>query len=135
MDRHSRRVLGWALGARRDLALTLAALNRALLRRHPASGLIFHSDRGAEYSAYAYRARLAALGITQSMKRPREIGDNAFIESFFHSMKADVIHGRRFADDHALLAVVATYIPRYNRRRLHSSLGYRPPIDYERRAA
>lgn len=135
MDRHSRRILGWALGARRDLTLTLAALNRALLRRRPTTELVFHSDRGVEYSAYAYRARLAALDITQSMKRPRELGDNAFIESFFHSMKADVIHGRRFADDHALLAVVATYIRRYNRRRLHSSLGYRPPIDYERRAA
>lgn len=69
------------------------------------------------------------------MKRPRELGDNAFIESFFHSMKADVIHTRRFADDHALLAVVATNIRRYNRRRLHSSLGYRSLIDYERRAA
>ena len=135
MDRHSRRILGWALGARRDLSLTLAALNRALLRRRPTTELVFHSDRGVEYSAYAYRARLAALDITQSMKRPRELGDNAFIESFFHTMKADVIHGRRFADDHALLAVVATYIRRYNRCRLHSSLGYRPPIDYERRAA
>ena len=69
------------------------------------------------------------------MKRPREIGDNAFIESFFHTMKADAIHGRRFDHDHILLAAVATYIRRYNRRRLHSSLGYRPPIDYERRAA
>jgi putative transposase len=135
MDRHSRRILGWSLGARRDLTLTLAALNRALLRRRPTSGLTFHSDRGVEYSAYAYRARLAALDITQSMKRPRELGDNAFIESFFHSMKADVIHGCRFRDDHALQTVVATYIRRYNRLRLHSSLGYRPPIDYERHAA
>jgi transposase InsO family protein len=88
-----------------------------------------------EYSAYAFRARLAALGITQSMKRPREIGDNAFIESFFHSMKADVIHSRSFYDDNALNQAVSGYIRRYNRTRLHSSLGYRSPIDYEHSAA
>lgn len=121
-----------SLGLKRDLQLTLSALNRGLLRRRPTPGLIFHSDRGVEYSAYAYRARLAALGITQSMKRPREIGDNAFIESFFHSMKADAIHGRTFDNDHALLTAVSEYIRRYNRSRLHSALGYRSPIDSER---
>jgi transposase InsO family protein len=101
LDRHSRRVLGWRLGLRRDLRLTMGALNRAVARRRLPPGLIFHSDRGVEYSAYAFRARLATLGITQSMKRPREIGDNAFIESFFHSMKAEAIHardGRRLED-------------------------------------
>jgi putative transposase len=132
MDRHSRRVLGWTLGRRRDLPLTRAALHRALLRRQPAPGLIFHSDRGVEYSAYAYRTRLAALGIVQSMKRPREIGDNAFIESFFHSMKDDAIHGHVFDNDHALRTAVCHYIRRYNHTRMHSSLGYRSPIDYER---
>lgn len=111
------------------------ALNRARLRRPGRRGLIFHSDRGVEYSAHACRARLAALGIAQSMKRPREIGDNAFIESFFHSMKSDVIHGCTFDDDPALHDVVSRYIRRYNRSRLHSSLGYRSPIDYENIAA
>jgi transposase InsO family protein len=135
LDRHSRRVLGWRLGLNRDLMLTLRALNRALARRASQPDLIFHSDRGVEYSAYAFRARLAALGITQSMKRPREIGDNAFIESFFHSMKADVIHSRTFHDDNALNQTVSRYIRRYNRTRLHSSLGYRSPIDYEHAAA
>ena len=99
------------------------------------SGLIFHSDRGVEFSAYAFRARLAALGITQSMKRPREIGDNAFIESFFHSMKAEAIYARTFADDAALRQTVALFIRRYNLTRLHSSLGYRSPIDYEKTVA
>jgi len=135
MDRHSRRVLGWSFGPHRDLSLTLTALNRALVRRRPRPGLIFHSDRGVEFSAYAFRARLAALGIIQSMKRPREIGDNAFIESFFHAMKADAIHSRNFEDDQALLTAVSKYIRRYNRHRLHSSLGYRSPIDDERCAA
>ena len=135
LDRHSRRVLGWALGSRRDLTLTLRALNRAVARRSLPAGLIFHSDRGVEYCAYAFRARLAALGITQSMKRPRELGDNAFIESFFHSMKAEAIHARTFADEPTLREAVAEYIRRYNLTRLHSSLGYRSPIDYEKTVA
>ena len=135
MDRHSRRVLGWALAAERDLALTMAALNRALLRRRPAPGLVFHSDRGTEYSAYAYRARLAAHGIVQSMNRPRELTDNAFIESFWHSLKAEVIHGQGFGSDAELRQAIARYMRHYNRHRLHSALGYRAPIDYERAAA
>jgi len=135
LDRHSRRVLGWSLRLRRDLTLTRTALNRALLRQKPQPGLIFHSDRGVEYSAYGFRARLAALGISQSMKRPREICDNAFIESFFHSMKSDVIHGRSFDDDPSLNQVIPRYVRRYNRSRLHSSLGFRSPINYERNAA
>lgn len=135
MDRHSRRVLGWALAAERDLTLTMAALNRALLRRRPAPGLVFHSDRGTEYSAYAYRARLAAHGIVQSMNRPRELTDNAFIESFWHSLKAEVIHGQRFGSDAELHQAIARFMRHYNRHRLHSALGYRAPIDYERAAA
>lgn len=135
MDRHSRRILGWSLRSRRDLKLTLGALNQAARRRRSLQGLTFHSDRGSEYGAYAFRARLAALGITQSMKRPRELGDNAYIESLFHSVKADAIHARTFASDSALRAAVRAYLHRYNRSRLHSSLGYRSPIDYERAAA
>jgi transposase InsO family protein len=135
MDRHSRRVLGWSLGLRRDLTLTLDALNNAHRRRQVRAGLIFHSDRGVEYAAHGFRARLAALGITQSMKRPRELCDNAFIESFFHSMKADTIHARTFDDDRTLRRVVNRYIRRYNATRLHSSLGFRSPINYEHIAA
>jgi transposase InsO family protein len=135
MDRHSRRILGWSLRARRDLELTLAALNHAVRRRRSIEGVTFHSDRGAEYGAYAFRARLAALGITQSMKRPRELGDNAFVESFFHSMKAEAIHARTFGNEGVLRHAVRCFIGRYNRSRLHSSLGNRSPIDYERAAA
>lgn len=135
MDRHSRRILGWSLGPRRVLKLTMDAFNNAQRRRPVRGGLIFHSDRGVEYSAHAFRARLAALGITQSMKRPRELGDNAFIESFFHSMKADAIHARLFNDELSLRRVVRRYIRRYNATRLHSSLGFRSPIAYESIAA
>jgi putative transposase len=135
MDRHSRRVLSWRMAAQRDLTLTLSALNLALMRRKPAPGLIFHSDRGIEYGAYGYRARLAALGIIQSMNRPKQMNDNAFMESFFHSMKTDVIHGVIFKDESTLSDLVRDYIRRYNRSRLHSALDYRSPIDYERAAA
>ena len=77
LDRYSRRVLGWSLGATKDARLTLAALNHAMVHRRPRPGVIFHSDRGVEYAAYAFRERLAALGFVQSMNRPREITDNA----------------------------------------------------------
>ena len=135
MDRHSRRIIGWKLGPHRDVGLTRGALEQAVSRRRPGQDLIFHSDRGVEYSAYAYRDRLVALGIVQSMKRPRELGDNAYIESLFGSLKADLIHGRAFDSDVELLAEVSLYIRRYNRSRLHSSLGYRSPIDFERETA
>ena len=111
MDRYSRRILGWGLSATKDARLTLTALNRAVARRRPRPGVIFHSDRGVEYAAYAFRDRLAVLGFVQSMNRPREITDNAHMESFFHSMKSDVVHGVRFAHQHELARQVRSYIP------------------------
>jgi transposase InsO family protein len=135
LDRHSRRVLGWHLGLRKDPSLTMKALRRALAGREVKRRLIFHSDRGVEYAAYAYRTRLAALGIIQSMRRRRRINDNAFMESFFHSMKSEALDKRPFDDDDALCAAIGQYMRRYNRTRLHSSLGYRSPIAYESEAA
>ena len=132
LDKHTRRLLGWRLGRHRDLSLTTAALNQAIVRRRPAPGLIFHSDRGSEYAAYAYRDHLAKLGIVQSMKRPRVITDNAHAESFFRSLKAELIESRRFETESEVREALRNYIPRYNRTRLHSALGYRSPIDYER---
>lgn len=135
VDRHSRRVLGWNLGERRDLELTIGALDRASSRRPDAEGVIFHSDRGVEYAGYLYQDRLKRLGITQSMKRPARLGDNAHIESFFHSMKSEATHGVVFEDEHSLRSSLTGYIRRYNRTRLHSALGYLSPIDYERAGA
>jgi transposase InsO family protein len=135
LDRHSRRVLGWHLGLRKDPSLTMEALRRALAGRRLSRRLIFHSDRGVEYAAYAYRTRLAALGIVQSMRRRRRLNDNAFVESFFHSMKSEALDKRLFVDDESLRAAIRQYIRRYNRTRLHSALGYRSPIAYERTAA
>ncbi|HSE02302.1 MAG TPA: integrase core domain-containing protein [Burkholderiales bacterium] len=83
---------------------------------------MFHTDRGIEYAAGAFKQRTAELGITLSMNRPGKITDNAFIESFFHSMKADVFHGNRFDDDGTVRSLLKQYLPFYNRARLHSSL-------------
>jgi putative transposase len=133
MDRYSRRIIGWSLSAAKDARLTLAAFNYAVRNRHPRPGLIFHSDRGVEYAAYAFRNRLAALGIVQSMNRPREITDNAHMESFFHSMKSDTVHGFTFTMVDDLAQRLRSYIPYYNGVRLHSGIGYASPIDYETR--
>jgi len=133
LDKHSRRVLGF--GKRRDLSLTTDAFNQAVVRRQPSPGLIFHSDRGSEYAAYAYRDRLARLGVLQSMKRPRVITDNAHAESFFRSLKAELIQNRPFDTDAQIASALRAYMPHYNRARLHSALGFRSPIDYERSAA
>lgn len=135
IDKHSRRVLGWKLGERRDLDLTVGALNVAASRRPDARGVIFHSDRGNEYAGYRYQDRLAKLGFTQSMKRPNRLTDNAHIESFFHSMKSEATHGVVFEDERSLRETLKGYVRRYNLTRLHSGIGYTSPIDYERALA
>ena len=134
LDQYSRRVLAWTLGRRRDAQLTRRVLDAAVRRRRPPDGLVFHSDRGSEYSAAAFRDRLVALKIRQSSTR-RGPEDNAHMESFFHSLKAEVVHGARFATEAALRSELAPYVRYYNHRRLHSALGYQSPIDYETRVA
>lgn len=135
LDKYSRRVLGWSFGRNKDVKLTLRALNRAAANRRPAPGLIFHTDRGIEYAAHAFKDRLAKLNITQSMNRPGKVTDNAYIESFFHSMKTDVVHGNAFTEDREIESMVRRYIPFYNRTRLHSSLHYVSPATYEKQLA
>ena len=123
MDRFSRRVLGWSFCKRKDVRLTLRALDRAVRNRRPRHGLIFHTDRGIEYAAGVFKQRLPELGIVQSMNRPGKVTDNAYIESFFHSMKSEAIHGLRFTEDRQIESALRSYVPFYNRTRLHSSLG------------
>jgi transposase InsO family protein len=130
LDQGSRRLVAWRLGRRRDARLTRAGVDAAVRRRRPPRGLIFHSDRGSEYSAAAFRDRLARLGIRQSSAQ-RGPEDNAHMESFFHSLKAEVIHGTRFATEAALRRALRRYFRYYNHQRLHSALGYRSPVDYE----
>lgn len=134
LDQYSRRVLAWTLGRRRDARLPCRVLEAAVRRRRPPRGLIFHSDRGSEYSAAVFRDRLVARGLRQSSAQ-RGPEDNAHMESFFHSLKAEVVHGARFATDAALRNELARYLRYYNHQRLHSALGYQSPVDYESRAA
>lgn len=135
LDQCSRRVLAWRLAAIRDARLTRTVLDRALRRRRPAAGLIFHSDRGSEFLGTTFRARLLERGVQQSMTGGGAPSENAHMESFFHSLKADIIHGRTFATVSELRGTLARYLRYYNHRRLHSALGFQSPVDYERAAA
>ena len=135
LDQYSRRVLAWALRRTRDARLTRTVLDAAVRRRRPRAGLVFHSDRGSEYAAQAFRDRLRALGIRQSATRVGTPGDNAHMESFFHSLKAELVHGAQFATERRLRLALCRYFRYYNHQRLHSALGYRAPVDYESRAA
>lgn len=131
MDRYSRRIVGWSLSKRRDAALTRTALEHAVRKRRPATGLLFHSDRGIEYAAHEYREKLSDLGIKQSMNRPGKMNDNAHMESFFHSMKSESLHGLTFETDKQLRTALRSYIAFYNQQRLHSSLTYLSPSKFE----
>lgn len=133
MDRHSRKVLGWSLGRNRDASLTRRALAHAVRCRRPSPGVIFHSDRGIEYAAFELGAALSRLSFLQSMNRPRQMNDNAHMESFFHSLKTEWLFGMTFHTDADLRAALSDYVRFYNRKRLHSSLGYVPPVAFEAR--
>jgi len=135
LDQCSRRVLAWRLGAIRDSRLTRAVVDAALRRRRPPAGLIFHSDRGSEFLGTLFRACLAAHGVRQSMTGGGAPGENAHMESFFHSLKAEVIHGRSFQTVPELRPLLRRYMRYDNRQRLHSALDYQSPVDYERTAA
>jgi len=132
MDLFSRRIVGWTLSRSRTIEVTVRALRRAIAARNPKAGLLFHSDRGIEYSGYDYQDFLKTKGIVPSMNRPRHCQDNAHMESFFHSLKAELTHRRSYASDAELNASVAGYINRfYNEKRIHSSLGYHSPVEFE----
>ena len=132
LDAYTRRVLGWAMGAVLDAPMTIAALTLAISRRRPSPGLIVHSDRGAQFASAAYRQVLARHGLLASMSRKGNCYDNAFIESFWSSLKYETVWPRKFATRAEARTALFDYIESfYNRTRLHSSLGYMSPIDFE----
>ena len=134
MDKCSRRIIGWSLGEHRSAELTWEAFKQALKTRKPPAGLPFHTDRGIEYRAYSFADRLTKRGIIQSMNRPRRMNDNAHMESFFANFKAERIHRREeFSSDEQLHGVIKDYIEFYNNERLHSSIGYIAPAEFERK--
>jgi putative transposase len=133
MDKHSRRIVGWSLGARRDAALTTLARRRSAESRSVRPGVVFHTDRGIEFANFHFRAQLRRLGMLQSMNRPGRMNDNAHMESFFHSMKCEELYGKKFDTEQQLRRTLSSYIRFYNDQRLHSSLRYLPPTAYESR--
>jgi transposase InsO family protein len=132
IDLASRRVVGFALADHMRTSLVREALDMALRARRPARGLIFHSDRGSQYTSHEFRQLLATKGIVQSLSRPRQCWDNAVAESFFATLKTELIYRQSWPTRAEVRSAVFEYIEAfYNRRRLHSSLGYRSPAEYE----
>ncbi|AKH20882.1 transposase [Sedimenticola thiotaurini] len=132
LDLFSRKVVGWSFSRKRNAELTKSALKMALTRSNPQEGCLFHSDQGIEYAAHEYRDVVEAAGMTRSMSRKGNPLDNAFVESFFHTMKAELIHRRLFENDISAVAHLVEYIEFYNRERLHSGIGYQSPENYEK---
>ena len=133
LDRHTRRCVGWAMGDTLATSLPLAALDMALQHRQPKTGLVHHSDRGVQYASAAYRQRLAAAGVQPSMSRKGNCYDNAAMESFWSSLKRELVHRVCFGTRAAARAAVFDWIEIfYNRERLHSALGFQSPVDFEK---
>ncbi|EAR08142.1 ISCps3, transposase orfB [Reinekea sp. MED297] len=136
MDRHSRRILGWSLSHTRTTELTLAALNYAIRKGRHTEGVILHTDRGVEFTASDFQSALSKAGIEHSVNRPGYCTDNAYMESFYHSLKGELIRNQLFNGIDHLRREMGRYINQfYNRVRLHSGIEYYSPIEYERMAA
>ena len=132
LDLYSRKIVGWAMSERVDTTLILKALAMALLHRNAPAGLLFHSDRGVQYASADYRAALANAGLTPSMSRKGNCYDNAFIESFWSTLKMDLIYRRAFSTRAEAKREIFDYIEVfYNRQRSHTALGCLSPVDFE----
>jgi putative transposase len=135
LDLFSRRVVGWAISLKIDTELCLTALDDAIKKRRPRPGLIHHSDRGVQYACTAYKDRLAEYGIVPSMSAKGYCYDNAFAETFFKTLKAEEVYLTEYETIEDVLKAVPRFIEAvYNEKRLHSSLGYFSPEEFEKLA-
>ena len=133
IDLYSRRVVGWAMDRRMKKSLVLRALMMAINLRQPPPGLIHHSDRGSQYASLAYQVLLKQHGMLCSMSRKGNCWDNAPIERFFSSLKREWTGDRLYRTRQAAIADVREYVAvYYNSKRLHSTLGYKTPMNYEK---
>jgi putative transposase len=136
IDLYSRAVIGWAMHPRMKSNLVTDALKMALMRRKVRSPLLLHSDQGSQYAAVDYQTMLAANGIDCSMSRKGNCWDNAVAESFFHSLKTELVHHEDYRSRHAAKTSIFEYIEVfYNRQRRHSHVGQVAPLVYEEAAA
>lgn len=132
MDLYSRKIVGWAMGADIDTALILKALFMALLHRQPPANLLFHSDRGVQYASADYRKALGQAGLVPSMSRKGNCYDNAAMESFWSTLKLELVYRRPFLTRAQAKNAIFDYIEVfYNRQRSHSALNYLSPVDFE----
>ena len=130
-DLCTRKVVGYAFSSRIDMKLTLSAPDMAVRRERPGSGLIFHSERNVQYAALAFRDRLAALGIRQSMFHKGVPYDNAVAENFFSCSKCELVHLRRYVSSRAAQTDIFAYIETvYNMLRPHSAIDWLSPVSY-----
>jgi transposase InsO family protein len=132
LDLFSRKFVGWAMSESMAQNLTLGALHMALVWRNPPDGLVHHSDRGSQYAAHAYRNVLGARGITVSMSRKGNCWDNAPMESANGTVKVECVHGAEFKTRAEAARALIEYFGYYNTERIHSSLGYLAPSEFER---
>ena len=132
IDLFSRKVVGWSMQDNMKADLVNQALLMAIWQRKPPKGLLSHSDRGSQYASKSHRAILSEHGIIQSMSRKGDCWDNAVAESFFHTLKTELIHGWVFKTREEAQKVIFEYIEVfYNRNRLHSANDYQSPVEYE----
>jgi transposase InsO family protein len=134
MDLFSRRLVGWAVNERLERKLALEAMHMALAQRHTAQELLHHSDRGSQYASTEYQQLLTKYGIRSSMSRKGNCWDNAVAESFFATLKLELVYQSQWHSRAQARSEVFEYIERfYNRQRRHSALGYLCPDQFERR--
>ena len=132
LDLYSRRIVGWAMSERIDTVLVLKALAMALLHRSPPANLLFHTDCGVQYASGDYRQALGQAGLIASMSRRGNCYDNATMESFWATLKLELVYRRRFENRAQARSQIFDYIEMfYNRQRAHSALDYHSPVDFE----
>ena len=136
MDLYSRAIIGWSMGKRMTQQLMCDALTMALFRRGFPKGVIIHSDRGSQYCSTAYQKLIKMTGLRCSMGRRATCYDNAAMESFFHTLKVELIHRERYPTRQAAKGAIFEYIETYyNRKRRHSAIGYKIPMLFEQKSA